>query len=111
MRHFWKRWHSEYLSGLSEVHRLRPAKGNASTERDVVIVHDENNLKRNAWKIAIVEKLIKGKDGEVRGAQVRRVSTKGKPEVLNCPFQKLYPLEIFCSDGRGESKNGEKSRE
>ena len=45
------------------------------------------------------------------GAQVRRVSAKGKPEALIRPVQKLYPLEISCSDVRDGSKNREKSRE
>ena len=111
LSHFWKRWRSEYLSGLREVHRLRPAERNIITEGEIVIVRDENNPKRNAWKVAIVEKLIQGKDGEIRGAQVRRVSAKGKPETLIRPVQKLYPLEISCSDVRDESKNREKSRE
>ena len=111
LSHFWKRWRSEYLSGLREVHRLRPTERNIITEGEIVIVRDENNPKRNAWKVAIVEKLIQGKDGEIRGAQVRRVSAKGKPETLIRPVQKLYPLEISCSDVRDESKNREKSRE
>ena len=41
----------------------------------------------------MVESLIKGKDGEVRGATVRLI-VKGKPKLLNRPVQKLYPLEI-----------------
>ena len=59
---------------------------------DVVLVYNEG-LKRGFWKVAIVERLVKGKDGVVRGASVRMVE-KGRPKVLNRPLQRLYPLEI-----------------
>ena len=111
LSHFWKRWHTEYLSGLREAHKLKQAKSNAICKGDIVIVQDESNVKRNTWKIAIVEELVKGKDGETRGAKVRKASRKGKPEILNRPLQKLYPLEIHCSNVCKEGKDGGKSRE
>ena len=111
LSHFWKRWHTEYLSGLREAHKLKQAKSNTICKGDIVIVQDESNVKRNTWKIAIVEELVKGKDGETRGAKVRKASRKGKPEILNRPLQKLYPLEIHCSNVCKEGKDGGKSRE
>ena len=110
LSHFWKRWHTEYLSGLREEHKLKQAEPNTICKGDIVIVQDENNPKRNTWKIAIVEQLVKGKDGETRGAKVRKASRKGKPEILNRPLQKLYPLEIHCSDVCEEGKDREKSQ-
>ena len=59
---------------------------------DVVIVY-EDGVKRNSWKMAIIEDLIQGKDNQVRGAKVR-VITKGKVVRLNRPVQMLYPLEV-----------------
>ena len=38
---------------------------------DVVLVQDDD-LKRGMWKMAIVEDLIVGKDGVVRGAKLRK---------------------------------------
>ena len=105
LSHFWKRWHTEYLAGLREVHKLQQNELNAVCKGDVVIVQDENNPRRNTWKIAIVEQLVKGQDGETRGAKVGKASRKGKPEILNRPLQKLYPLEIHCSDVCEEGKN------
>ena len=35
----------------------------------------------------------------------------GKPEILNCPLQKLYPLDIHCSDVCEEGKNSENGKE
>ena len=53
----------------------------------------EDGVKRNKWKMAVVESLILGKDEQVRGANVR-VITKGKIVRLSRPVQKLYPIEV-----------------
>ena len=62
----------------------------------------EDNVKRESWKTAIVEELIKGKDNVVRGAKIRMI-TKGKPIRMSRPIQKLYPLEIRCETERTEN--------
>ena len=74
-----------------------------------MLVHDEN-AKRGQWKIGIIEKLIVGKDGQVRGASVRMtIPGKGKLQYLNRPVQKLYPLEITGDRENGkETDNGVK---
>ena len=53
----------------------------------------KDGVKRNSWKMAIIEGLIQGKDDPVRGAKVR-VITKGKVVCLNRPMQMLYTLEV-----------------
>ena len=110
LSHFWKRWHNEYLLGLREVHKLQKNKGNMIKEGDIVLLQDENNPKRNTWKMAIVEKLVKGADSEIRGAKVRKATCKGKSEVLSRPIQKLFPLEIQSESTVAESTNGEEGR-
>ena len=60
---------------------------------DMIVIH-EDNVSRVHWKLGRVEKLIKGKDGLVRGATLRTVTAKqGKPTVLRRPIQKLYSVE------------------
>ena len=100
LTHFWNRWRREYLTNLREQHKLKNFAPNKVAEGDVIQVHDENT-KRGQWKIGIVEKLIFGKDGQVRGASVRLVG-KGKLQTLTRPLQKLYPLEITGSDAKKE---------
>ena len=57
---------------------------------DVVIIRgDEKN--RAHWKLGIVTKLIIGRDGVVRAAQLRA----GK-SYLERAVQHLYPLELSC---------------
>ena len=50
-------------------------------------------MKRELREMAVVESLIVGKDKEVRGANVRVITT-GKAVHLSRPVQKLFPIEI-----------------
>ena len=91
---FWKRWEREYLLELRNSHL---SNGNSDSDRkisegDVVVVHDENK-KRGFWRLGLVEELIVGRDGHVRGAKIR-VSSGGKTSIWQRPVQRLYPLEI-----------------
>ena len=104
LQHFWKRWQSEYLTGLREFHKCKSGNARKSVKKgDVVTVYGEGE-KRGNWKLAKVEELIIGKDKEVRGAKVR-VAGKGRPVYLKRPVQKLYPLEIQARPG-GEGREG-----
>ena len=58
----------------------------------IVLVEDDNTI-RIQWKMGMVERLITGKDGQVRGLEVRTIS-EGKTHCLSRPIQKIYPLEI-----------------
>jgi hypothetical protein len=55
---------------------------------DVVQIHEDKP--RALWRLAIVEEVIRGRDGLVRSAKLRT-----KDGVTNRPITKLYPLEIF----------------
>ena len=92
INHFALRWKNEYLVDLREFHRSKATGKVHIHEGDVVLVK-EDNLKRNQWKMGLIEDLIRGKDGIVRGATVRLCS-KGKRELLSRPIQKLFPLEL-----------------
>ena len=87
----WKRWTTEYVRSLRESHRQ--AGGNQTSHPhvgDVVIIQDDKK-NRNQWKLAVVTKLIKGRDGIIRGA-----SLKTSKETLERAIQHLYPLELTC---------------
>ena len=58
---------------------------------DLVLIQDDN-VKRGQWKVGVIEDLITGKDGIIRGAKVRKAG--GKNETLNRSILKLFPLEI-----------------
>ena len=92
LSHFWNRWRTEYIMDLRETHKLNNNKSPKVETGDVVLVQEEH-AKRASWKIGIVDELIIGKDGEIRGAKVRKAG-KGKHEFIKRPVQKLIPLEI-----------------
>ncbi len=94
--HFWSRWRHEYLIDLREIHRNSAEKEIEIGVGDVVLIK-EDNVKRSQWKMGRVEDLIKGRDGIVRGAKVRTM-TRGKPQFMNRPLQKLFPFEVNGRD-------------
>ena len=93
IENFWTRWRHEYLLELRESHRWykggRPDKVDVG---DVVIIHDKSP--RGLWKLGIIEKTLKGRDKEVRGAVVRVGSGSQPSSFLRRPIQRLYPLEV-----------------
>ena len=89
----WSRRTKEYLRSLRERHRAqRGAGGDTPAVGDVVIIktEDKNRGKRPP---GIIENLIVGNDGVVRGAKLRA----GKSYVERA-IQQLYPLELSCDD-------------
>ena len=102
---FWKRWRTEYLTELRDSHR-KLYHGRAGSPSiaigDVVIVHDES-LPRGFWKLGVIEEVISGMDGQVRGATVRLHSSDKRLIRLNRPIQLLYPLEARCDQEVVES--------
>ena len=90
---FWKRWRSEYLTGLREYHRATGSNEGRIRVGDVVQIHDEGP--RIRWNLAVVEELITGRDGSVRAAKV-----KTKHGLSTRPIVKLYPIETVKSDSQ-----------
>ena len=87
VQHFWNRWRQEYLTSLREFHKVSGKNETEIKVGDVVQVHDDT--KRVNWRLAIVERIIKGKDGLVRAADI-----KTSTGYTNRPITKLYPLEV-----------------
>ena len=87
----WSRWTGEYIKSLRERHNLNHKKGGPSIkEGDVVLIQsDERN--RGKWNLGIVVKLIKGRDGVVRGARLRAGRS-----FLERAIQQLCPMELSC---------------
>ena len=95
IEHFWRRWKTEYLLELRETHK----KGHRTTgeiirENDIVLISEEN-VKRNEWRRGRVSKLLRGRDGRVRGAELVVVNKTGNG-LLRRPINKLFPFE-HCS--------------
>ena len=57
-----------------------------------MIVH-EDNKPRLQWRLAVIEDLIEGKDGQARAAHIRTSNHK-----TTRPVAKLYPLEVHSEE-------------
>ena len=72
-------------------------------EEDVMPIKGKER-NESKWKIGVVERLIQGQDGVIRGAQLKA----GKTHTER-PLQLLYPLELTCN--RPERTRGETLRD
>ena len=97
LNHFWRRWSKEYLIELRDAHRNQKADSTLAKPGEVVVIHDEG-CPRGFWKLAVIEKLIVGKDGHTRGAVLRLPSKDGQRTTLQRPLQRIYPLEVASED-------------
>ena len=103
---YWKRFRSTYLNKLRQRHLYR--KGKVNTENklrlgDVVLIKDDVITPRMMWKIGKVERLVVGKDGYVRGAELTVISNQGKRTTASRPITKLIPFEIVEDDSIPEN--------
>ena len=97
MKHWWKRWNTEYLINLHDTHNLQSSRKGKEfirlKEGDVVCIL-EDKVPRGQWELGKTETLLPGKDMQVRGATVRIVTLTGKSLSINRPVNKLCPLEV-----------------
>ena len=60
-------------------------------EKGEVLIIKSEEKNRAQWKVGVVEDLITGRDGVIRGAKL-----KSRKSHLERPIQYLYPLELNC---------------
>ena len=93
LQSLWKRWRKDYPLELRSTHVGKKNKESSIKVNDIVIVLDDNQ-KRNKWRLGKIEKLIAGKDGIIRGTELKVAEQNKKPIVIMRPLQKLFPREI-----------------
>ena len=91
---FWRKCQKKYLTNLRESHKMNTSKKSLKINVGDVVSIFEEGLKRRHWKVGKVLRIIRGKDGVIRGAVVQIFNEKNGKETINRPLQKLYPLEI-----------------
>ena len=100
LNHFWKRWRTEYLNNLREVHahisRRHPADSKSQISVGEIVIIKDDHQPRGLWKLGIVQELMKGQNGQARAAVVKVASRDQQHTILKRPVQLLYPLEIHC---------------
>ena len=76
---------------LRESHKLvwkRKAGTFEISAGDVIIIHEEKQPRSN-WHLGKVEGIIRGKDGNIRGASIRVITRVGRHSLIERPLQKL----------------------
>ena len=96
---FWDHWSKEYLPELIYYAQSRNTNVKDIEIGDVVLI--ESNKDRGKWKLGKIEKLLIGKDGKIRAAEVKTE----KKTLIKRAIQKLYPLEISSTERSGVVPN------
>ena len=105
LRHFKKRWKFEYLTSICEFERCK-RRDPVRTVQEGDIVHIfEDRVPRQCWSMGRVERLLQGRDGVVRAAEVQTLYKSKHIVHLKRPLKKLYPLEVRADVK--EKDNGE----
>ena len=89
VRHFWKRWHLEYLSSIRKYVRWNIHSRNLQVG-DLVTIH-EDNLVPGKWPLARMHETHPGRDGVVRMVTVKTLSGYYKRPVTKLAL--LLPVE------------------
>lgn len=99
LENFTRVWRHEYLTSLRETHAHQKGALNsrAVTVGEVVILKDDTT-KKMYWKLAVVEELISGRDGQIRAAVVRIINCDSKPSRIRRSVKHLIPIEVQASD-------------
>ena len=64
LKHLWNRWRREYLVNLREFHREKVGSyGESKADVGDVVTVFEEDVKRNRWKLDVVEELIDRSNG------------------------------------------------
>ena len=101
LEHFTRQWRQDYLTNLREAHslRCRSEKRSVISVGDIVILKDDTT-KRMYWKLALVEGLVEGRDGQIRAALVKVVNSEGKCAKLRRSLKHLIPVEVQPDHGK-----------
>jgi hypothetical protein len=87
----WRRWQRECLLQLRNYHKVRrPARQGPKLEVGDIVLLQEDRMPRHMWKKARIDKLLPGRDGQIRTVNLRLPDTI----KVSRPVQLVIPLEI-----------------
>ena len=92
--HFRKRWKFEYLTSLRELQRRDSGSAKREIQEGDIVHVFEDRIPRQKWSMGKVERVLPGRDGFIRSAELTTVNKSGNVVRVKRPIQKLYPLEV-----------------
>lgn len=87
IRHFWKRWSTEYLASLQKANKWRTSASSKISVGDVVVIREDETIP-GQWPLARVIQTHPGKDGVIRVVTIRT----GRGNVYTRPVVKTTLL-------------------
>ena len=99
LKQFTSCWSQEYLTNLFE--KATPIKDGMKDKTAVgnIVFIKERGTARCWWKMAKIEELLPGRDGNIRAANIKVVSKeKCKPSMIR-PVQLLIPTKVNSRNG------------
>jgi hypothetical protein len=85
------------LNELRQTNLYRKVKSNNDNKDDKPnrkLIKDDKPAPHTQWRIGRVLELVRGRDGQVRGARLKVLSKAGKQSSVHRPVQRLIPFEI-----------------
>ena len=79
---FWERWRREYVITLRNWKQKYKRKNALIPEADDVVLVFEEKVPRQNWTLGRIINVIKGRDGEIRGAKVVGAIAVSYPPLL-----------------------------
>ena len=73
-------------------------KNSALTVGDIVLIKGEENIPRTRWRTGKINKLVIGKDTQVRGVELVVISKTGEKTECQRQIQKLKSFEITSNN-------------
>ena len=66
----WRRWTTEYIRSLRGRHFHGTGKSSNVAIGEIMLIKGDDN-DRGHWKMGVVQKLVKGKDGIIKGVKLK----------------------------------------
>ena len=96
----WKRFKREYnkLRQQQVYNYRRYIDAEKLVLNDMVLIKNDAITPWNKWKKNVIDELIKGSDGKVRGATLRVCTKDGKINLIKRDIKSLIPLELHLHE-------------
>ena len=99
LHQFHSSWKHEYLTSLKQHHQATGINSQQIKKGNIILAH--NDTTRITWKLAVIEELMKERDGLVHATKIRTGQ-----ERTNHPIARLVALEV-SSDVANSSSTDE----
>ena len=92
--HVRKRWKFEYLTSFRALQRRHSVSVKRGIQKGDIVHVFEDRIPRQKWSMGKVGRVLPGRDGFIRSAELTNVNKSGNVVRVKRPIQKLYPLEV-----------------